>query len=67
MHQETSERQVRADRASPLDDQQKRHLAGPLPPVHRHEVGACELPIGRELEHRRCRNEAAATLVADRR
>jgi hypothetical protein len=30
----------------------------PLRPVHRQDVGACELPIGRELEHRRCRDEA---------
>jgi hypothetical protein len=29
-----------------LDDQRKRRSAGPLLPVHTHDVGACELPIG---------------------
>jgi len=27
------------------DDQRKRHLAGPVAPVHRHDVGARQLPI----------------------
>ena len=35
--------------------------------MHRHNVGACELAIERELEHRRRRNEANAIARDDPR
>ena len=40
------------------DDQQKRHLAGPVGSGAWAERRRVRAPYGRELEHRRCRNEA---------
>jgi hypothetical protein len=49
------------------DDQQKRHLAGPPHPVHRHDVGRARAPDRSELEHRRYRDEAEAAARVDAR